>query len=417
MSILRRLLLSIALLGTLGTGLLTRGQELALVGGKLYPSPTASPIENAVVMIREGRIETVAANGKVKLPAGVRTLDCSGKVITAGFWNSHVHFTEDAWDNAASAPANKLKQHMQEMLTRWGFSSVFDIASIPENTLALRRRVESGEIAGPRIYTTAGAIYPQGGIPIYVPEPLATEMQPFQAATPDDAARLARREVELGDGVKVFAGAIKGHGKVIPMPVDVIRAAVDVAHAAGKPVFAHPSNHVGTDNALAGGVDILAHAIPMEADWTPEELQHMKRQHTALIPTLSLFVDEERRSGGNEEDKRIVLERSERELKEFSDQGGTVLFGTDVGYTQLYDTTSEYEYMSQAGMSWRDILASLTTNPSSFFKAENTGRVEKGMDADLVLLDGDPAADVTNFSKVAYTIRSGEVIYSSAGKP
>ena len=64
-------------------------------------------------------------------------------------------------------------------------------------------------------------------------------------------------------------------------------------------------------------------------------------------------------------------------------------------------------------MEWRDILASLTTSHSSFFKAPNKGRVEKGMDADLVVLDGDPAVDVKNFAKVAYTIRRGKIIYSA----
>jgi len=413
MSRSRELLFFVALL--MASVASVQGQELVLLGGEIYPSPTADAIKNRLVLVDHGKIEAITERSKfkLKLPPDARIIDCTGKVIVAGFWNSHVHFTEDAWDDAVHAPAAKLEAHMQEMLTRWGFTTVFDIASNPENTLSLRKRVESGEVPGPKIYTTAGEIYPENGIPVYLPEKIARQLTSQEAATPEDAARLARREMELGgDGVKLFAGAIKEHSKVIPMPVEVIRAAVEVAHAAGKPVFAHPSNHVGTDNALAGGVDILAHAIPMEKDWTPEELQRMKQQHTALIPTLSLFVDEERRTGGTEEDKRVVLERAVRELKEFFDQGGPVLFGTDVGYTQLYDTTSEYEYMARAGMSWRDILASLTTNPNAFFKAANTGRVEKGMDADLVVLEGDPAVDVRNFAKVAWTVRKGKVIYS-----
>jgi imidazolonepropionase-like amidohydrolase len=67
-------------------------------------------------------------------------------------------------------------------------------------------------------------------------------------------------------------------------------------------------------------------------------------------------------------------------------------------------------------MPWRDILASLTTNPSAFFKETEKGRVEKGMNADLVVLDADPASDVRNLSKVAYTIREGKIIYSASGK-
>ena len=62
-------------------------------------------------------------------------------------------------------------------------------------------------------------------------------------------------------------------------------------------------------------------------------------------------------------------------------------------------------------LSERQVLASLTTNPASYFKVANKGRIEKGFDADVVVLDGDPLADVTNLAKVAYTIRAGKVIY------
>ena len=108
--------------------------------------------------------------------------------------------------------------------------------------------------------------------------------------------------------------------------------------------------------------------------------------------------------------KRQIIEGVIGQLKDFSENGGTVLFGTDVGYTQLYDTTLEYQLMGRA-LSERQVLASLTTNPASYFKAANKGRVEKGFDADVVVLDGDPMADVRNLAKVAWTIRAGKVIY------
>ncbi len=386
--------------------------DLALVGGKVYPTPQAVPIPNAVVLIHDGKIAAVARRDEIEIPKSAYIIECAGRVITAGFWNSHVHFTEDAWKDAATAPAAKLEEHMQTMLTKWGDTTVFDIGSFPQDTLALRHRVDSGEIAGPKIYTTAGTIFPENGIPVYIPKDLAQQLKPFEAATPADATRLAKQSLEMGgNGIKVFAGSIMGRDKVVPMPPEVIHAAVNVAHAAGKPVFAHPSNHAGTDNALAGGVDILAHTIPMELYWTPEELQRMREQRVALIPTLSLFPDEVRKEGGSEAAKAEILKNSIAELKTYFDKGGTILFGTDVGYTQLYDTTSEYEYMLRAGMYFRDILASLTTAPAVFFKAGKTGRVVIGDAADLVVLDGDPAVDVRNFAKVDYTIRAGKVIY------
>ncbi len=389
----------------------TPSTDLAVVGGRIYTSPTAAPIDNGAVLMHDGKIVAIGKRGEVKLPKSIPTIDCTGEVITAGFWNSHVHFTEDVWKGAASAPADKLEPHMQEMLTRWGFTTVWDIGSNPYDTLPLRKRVDSGEIPGPRIFTTAGNILPENGIPVYVPREIAGVLKQFEAATPADAARLAKQELALGgDGIKLFTGSIMGHGKITPMPADVAQAAVEVAHAAGKPVFAHPSNHVGTDNALSAGVDILAHTMPIESGWTPEELARMKSQHTKLIPTLTLWEVELEKDHTSAEDEQAFVQRGVNELKAFFDQGGTVLFGTDVGYTQHYDTTEEYVLMAKSGMTWRDILASLTTNPATYFKA-GTGNLSVGNDADIVVLSADPAGDARNFAKVEYTLRGGNIIY------
>lgn len=376
---------------------------LACIGAKVYPSPTAPPIEDAVLIVNDGRIVTVAPRDRAKDQAGVGALrlDCAGKVVVAGFWNSHVHF-ENGWDNAASAPAEKLEAHMQEMLTRWGFTTVWDLGSEPHNTLALRQRVDAGNVPGPKILM-AGDIFPKNGHPVYLPP----EMHLPEAATPQEAEQMAQQYLAMGlEGIKLFTGAFMGDKPVINMDMPIVKAAVDVAHAHGKPVFAHPQNRIGTDNALDGGVDILAHTIPNEGTFTARELAQMKRQHTALIPTLTLWTTVVSDPGIQEK----LVQAGVSELKSYFSQGGTILFGTDVGFISKYDTSQEFEFMGRV-MGWRDILASLTTNPSTFFKAAQKGRVEPGMDADLVVLDADPAADVRNFARVAYTIRDGKVIY------
>lgn len=373
------------------------------LGAKVYPSPTAAPIENAVLLIDNGKISAIGAQGRVHyyLFGPAIKLDCAGKVVVAGFWNSHVHFT-NGWDNATIIPAAKLETHMQEMLTRWGFTTVWDLGSEPANTLALRRRIDAGEVPGPKILM-AGDIFPKNGHPVYLP----AEMQLPEAATPQEAEHMAQGYMQMGlDGIKLFTGAFMGNKPVINMDIPIVKAAVDVAHAKSKPVFAHPQNHTGTDDALAGGVDILAHTIPTEGSFTAAELAQMKRQHTALIPTLTLWTTVTQDPTVAE----TLVQAGADELKSYFSQGGTILFGTDVGFITKYDTAQEFEFMGRA-MGWKDILASLTTNPSAFFKATTKGRIEKGMDADLVVLDADPAQDVRNFAKVAYTIKAGKIIY------
>ncbi len=377
-------------------------QALALVGATVYSSPTAAPLRDAVVLTSGGLIAAVGKRSEVRIPKEARVIDCAGKTIVAGFWNSHVHLTESAWNNAASAPAAGLEKHMQEILTRWGFTTVWDLGSDPRNSLALRRRVESGEVPGPQILL-AGDIFPKNGHPVYLP----AELQLPEAATPDEAAQMARDELKMGlDGMKLFTGAYMGDKPVVNMDTAIVKAAVDVAHAQGKPVFTHPQNKIGVDNALAGGVDVLAHTVPTEINYTAEELARFKSPHTALIPTLTLWTTVVR-------DPAVathLVQSGVDQLKTFSENGGPVLFGTDTGFTDKYDTSLEYELMHRA-LSVSEILASLTTNPAAYFKADQKGRVEKGLDADLVVLDGDPANDVRNLAKVAYTVRGGQIIY------
>ena len=159
---------------------------LALVGGTVYASPGSEAVRDAVVLLADGRITAVGKRGEVKIPKGVQIIDCAGKTIVAGYWNSHAHFIESLWSNAATAPAADLEKHMQEMLTRWGFTTVWDLGSEPGNSLALRRRVEFGEIPGPQIFL-AGSIFPKNGHPVYLPP----EMQLPEAATAEEAGQMA----------------------------------------------------------------------------------------------------------------------------------------------------------------------------------------------------------------------------------
>jgi imidazolonepropionase-like amidohydrolase len=400
-NLLRAALFLFVLAWTACTG--ANAQTLALVGGNVYASPDVAPLPDAVIVASNGVITAIGSRIDVQIPSDARTIDCTGKTVVAGFWNSHVHFTQAVWKNAGTAPAAPLQEHMQEMLTRWGFTSVWDLGSDPSDTLPLRRRVNAGEVPGPDI-RSAGNIFPKGGHPAYLP----AEIQLPEAATPDEAAQMTRRYLGAGlDGMKLFTGAYMGEGKpVVNMDVAVAKAAVDLAHAQGKPVFAHPQNKVGLETVIAAEVDVLAHIIPGLPGYSPEQLARFKSQRTALIPTLSLFA---KTIGGPALSARLV-ESGVNQIKAFSENGGSILFGTDVGFTTIYDTSIEYELMHRA-LSERKVLASLTTNPATYFKATNKGRVEKGFDADLAVLDGDPIADVSNLTKVAYTIRAGKVIY------
>jgi len=158
---------------------------------------------------------------------------------------------------------------------------------------------------------------------------------------------------------------------------------------------------VATDQQVAGHVDILAHTSEEVDNWEEALSARLKVANVTLIPTLTLF--------SRDDNFDSIL----KEVKSYSDAHGQIMFGTDIGYLNDYSAlTKEYGFMARAGMTFPQILASLTTTPAARFGyARTTGQIKMGMAADLTLLEGDPARDINAFAHVAMTIRSGQIIY------
>jgi imidazolonepropionase-like amidohydrolase len=376
---------------------------LAIVGARVYADPSAAPIDDAIVLTSGARITAVGPRKQVPVPDGATRIDGSGLVVLAGFQNSHVHFTDDSrWGGAASRPAAALEASLREMVTRYGFTTVVDLASDFQNTIALRRRIDSGGLVGPRILTAGGALYPPDGVPYYVRDTVsAAVLQTLPTPATAEAARtIVRAQLDGGaDAVKLFVGSWVSRGRVLPMPDDIAAAAVAVAGERRRPAFAHPSNLAGLEVALRSGVNVLAHAVEDTTGMTNAHYARMVEQRMAMVPTLHLF------------DGRGQWEIQD-EVRQFARRGGQILFGTDVGYLPDFDHAIEYERMASAGLSWREILASLTTAPAErFAESSQRGRVAIGLAADLVAIGTDPSVSARSFGDVRLVVRAGRVIY------
>jgi imidazolonepropionase-like amidohydrolase len=388
--------------------------DLVLVGGRVYTSPGDPVLDDAVVHVRDGAIVHVGPREGFRIPSGADVFDCGRQVVTAGFWNSHVHFIEPRWRQASSRAAAELATELERTFVRHGFTTVFDTGSPWPVAHALRGRTGSGEVAGPRILTVGPIVFPEGGRPGEAAgETLreAIESMP-EAGTPEAAAAIARTALDRGvDGMKVYV-ATWWNDPPSRMPVAVVRAIT--AETAGRrvPVFAHPSDLAGIETALAAGVHVLAHTTPAAGPWPDDLADRLRQAGIALTPTLTLWRVELERAGVEPATTRGVQQRAVEQLAQFVRAGGVVLFGTDVGYIQEDDPAEEYRLMAAAGMDARQILASLTAAPAAQFGASDRGRVAAGLIADLVVLDGDPATDVAAFGKVARVVRAGRVIYS-----
>ncbi len=329
--------------------------------------------------------------------------------LTAGFWNSHVHLTERKWTGVREIPAAELNRQLEDF-TRYGFTTIFDLASRLENTQALRGRIESDEVAGPRIFSTGEGLVPPGG---NAPEIVTATMgwMPValpEAGNPAEAERHAQRLLANGvDAIKVFASAAPSSGGVT-VSQGALRAVVRRAREANKPVFIHPNTHDDIKRAVAAQVDVLAHTVPRAA-LSAADLAAIVAANIALIPTLMLWESLTRHERASVQAR--VVEAELAQLRAFRKTGGTVIFGTDHGAVDP-DPTREYRLMNEAGMGFGEILESLTTAPTRRFAAQYAGTIAPGEPADLVLLDGPVSRGPALFSDVRLTIRAGRIIYT-----
>ena len=393
----------------------------ALKAAKLYLAPDSRPIGNGTLLVRDGKIAAAGAD-EIVIPDGTPVSECSGGIVTAGFQNSHVHFISEAFTNARDKSGASLKDALTSMLTRYGYTTVVDTAAFDrDNSLALRTRIESGEVPGPRILTVGLPVFPPQGIPIYLSHfPKEVRDRLPQPGTAQAAVQVVRDNVAAGaDATKLFvAPPTDERGTIKRMPLAIARAAADETHRHKQLVIAHPTDIEGVRTAIAAGVDILAHTtLGAEVPWPDEVLRQFVDADMAMIPTLKLLGYELKKQRVPDDVATGLIKMTIDHFRTFAAAGGRVIFGTDVGYMTDYDPAQEYALMADAGLSPMQILASLTTEPAKTWQESNRrGTLAVGMDADIVVLDADPADDPRNFAKVRCAFRQGKAVYQIAGE-
>lgn len=384
-----------------------RDGGLAIVNAKIYISPDTAPIDQGTVLVRGDQITEVGTS--IKVPPGTLLLDGEGKVVTAGFWNTHIHLTESKWASPSVRAPESLNSQFAEMLTSRGFTTVVDAGSDPRVTFPLRNRIAAGELVGPAIYTAGPSVFPPKGIPFYLNDSLPRHLRRFvpQPSSPSAAVRAVERNIAQGaDLLKLFTGSYVAPGQVVPMPEPIAKAAVESAHAHGQLVYSHSSNLAGTLVAVRSGVDVLAHAPDTTEGIDDAFLKTVVDRQMVMIPTLKMFAT-------TVTSNRSYLQPIYDLVRRFRELGGSLMFGTDVGYMTDYSTQGEITGLGLSGLTALDVLRTLTAAPADRFGVANKkGSVRGGMDADLVVLDGDPSTDLSMYSQVRWTIRRGQVIWA-----
>jgi imidazolonepropionase-like amidohydrolase len=305
-------------------------------------------------------------------------IDATGLTLIPGFIDTHVHI-------GFHSPASVLTG---------GVTTVRDLAWPPELIFPMVERSMAAGSDGPRILAAGPMLTVAGGYPTragWAPEGTG------RVVSSHDEAEAAVEEVaDAGAAiVKVALNAQVGP----TLDLDTLAAIVSAAHDRGLKVTGHVFGLEELHKALDAGMDELAHML-MSPETIPDEtIARMVEAGMAVVPTLSVRYGK---------DRKIAIEN----LRRFSEAGGTIAYGTDLGNQgpQPGIDKREIKAMAAAGLTGRDIVASGTTRAARWLGLDGTGVLATGARADIVGVKGDPLTDPMALTKVKLVVRGGRVV-------
>ena len=385
---IRMLVLSLALLAV-PCGL--RGEEapisLVLLHGRLIDGNGGEPIEDVAVVIRDGRIVAVGPDGAIEVPDAAEILDVHGATVLPGFINAHVHAGYDAENLRAWAYAGVTT--VRDLGTQFRWTETSDRAFGDRNALNAEAANARLLAAGPIVTTVGG----YGG---------------YAVTSPEDARAKVDGLIDAGADVIKIAIEDDLQGRRWPMLTqEEMMAIVETAHARGIRVAAHVSRSEHVRMALVAGVDDVNH---MAVDSVPSDLlNRMVEQGMVWIPTLELWQGVSRRYGLS------WSAVAAHNLRRFVEAGGVVALGTDfAGYSTPFDLgmpITEIQLMCEAGMTTMQIIEAAPRNAAVVCGlGDSLGTIEPGKIADLLVISGDPLADLNALTSVVIVIREGVVV-------
>jgi imidazolonepropionase-like amidohydrolase len=392
-----------------------------------------APLERALVRIDVdgGRIVEVA---ELDGAPPENSTDLDGRTLMPGLIDAHAHLSSDISRSPGFGPPPALHGELPRpralgyfvlaktarSLLAAGVTTVRDVGSYDDEAIVLREAVRLGLVAGPRILSCGriiSATAPGGAI--------FTTMY-READGPDDMRKAVREQLRRGaDFIKLMATGARSVLAEDPEPAqmtaDELCAIVDEAHRLGVRVAAHVEGLAGARLAVDAGVDTIEHGLSLHRE--PALLDAMARAGIVLVPTLSTFHDLAERF--TDDFAPPLVEQASRQLEEAyltlvaaRTAGVTLAMGHDSGPPGA--NAIELVRMVEGGLPALEGIAAATHGSAQALGLPEVGRVTAGAVADLIVVDGDPLADVRVLcepSRIRMVIQAGKIVFGQARAP
>ena len=383
----------------------------ALVGATLIDGTGGPALPDSVVLLDGDRIQAVGPRAAVDIPPGTEEVDLSGLTLLPGLIDTHDHLADknysllSRWEieEPASLAHLKTAKAIEDSLAA-GYTTIRDAGGLDAG---FKQAIAEGLITGPRLVCAVSIISPTGGIgdrvapsghrTAYATDP----MRPVGVANGPEAVRsMVREMVRVGADVIKFAttggaSSRQGHGPMdIAFGPDEVKALVDEAAALEKLTMCHALGGPGLRMCIEAGVGSVEHGCYLADD--PDLLKMMADNNTFFTPTFEVYEFHSTISAPHVKARAETLFHTHQEsLHKAVEAGAKITAGTDAGGFVHGDNAREIELMVERGLSPMQAIQTATGWAAECIGLDKEiGTIEKGKQADLLVIDGDPLRNI-----------------------
>ena len=369
----------------------------------------AAPVEDAVVIVEEGKITAVGSVDQVNVPNGAEVIDVGDATILPGLIDVHEHLAlcpELGYQRGQMMSPEvdlcfRMARNARTVL-RSGITTIRSCGDKSSLDLVCKKAIQDGFIPGPRMIVSGAGIRASHGHGA-----VATTI-----ADGVDALRsTVRKHIFSGvDHIKIFVSGGGGTIGTVPWQTyytrDEIAAAVEEAHNMNKTITTHCHGGHGADWCIDAGIDSIEHGT-----WcTMEQLERMAEKGTWLVPTLAVSFQPDNPTAPplhpelaakKEEGKKLKRER----FPKIINMGIKLAAGTDNLHGMIWN---ELQWMVNLGMDPMAALLTATRDAAQLCRMqESVGTLEPGKMADIIGVGGDPLADISCLKNVSFVMKEG----------